>query len=78
MAVVDYFQDQEQTSRGLFEFCGLEWHPGCLDFHKTPRPVQTAANWQVRQPIYTHSVGRWKHYEKFLEPLKRALGYRPN
>ena len=39
--------------------------------------LQTASNWQVRQPIYTHSVGRWRHYEPFLQPLKEALEWSP-
>ena len=29
--------------------------------------------WQARQPVYRSSVGRWRHYEKYLDPLKQAL-----
>jgi hypothetical protein len=36
--------------------------------------VRTASFWQVRQPLYASSVGRWRHYEQHLEPLKAALG----
>ena len=32
------------------------------------------SRWQVRQPIYTTSVKRWKKYEEFLDPLKEGLG----
>jgi hypothetical protein len=67
--------DQEAVSRRLIDFCGLPWHDGCLEFHRNPRPVLTLSNWQVRRPIYTHSIGRWKHYEPFLEPLKKSLGW---
>jgi hypothetical protein len=52
----------------------LPWETRCLDFHKTDRTVLTSSVWQVRQPIYTRSVGRWKHYEKHLGPLLAALG----
>ncbi len=29
---------------------------------------------QVRQPIYTTAVGRWRAYEAFLAPLLAELG----
>jgi hypothetical protein len=35
--------------------------------------VATVSHWQVRQPIYTSSIGRWRHYEKHLGPLFTAL-----
>ena len=66
--------NQEKGSREIIDFCGLEWDDKCLAFHELERPVQTASLWQVRQPIYTSSVGRWRHYEKYLGPLKESLG----
>jgi tetratricopeptide (TPR) repeat protein len=61
--------DLKGESRRLIEFLGLEWEPACLDFHRTERPVLTASAWQVRQPLYPRSVGRWRHYERHLAPL---------
>jgi tetratricopeptide (TPR) repeat protein len=52
----------ESTARQLLDYCGLEWHPNCLAFYRTPRPVRTASLAQVRQPIYQHSLHRWRHY----------------
>jgi tetratricopeptide (TPR) repeat protein len=69
----EFVGDLEGQSRRLIEFLGLEWEPACLDFHKTERPVLTASVWQVRQPIYNKSVGRWRHYESHLGPLLAAL-----
>jgi tetratricopeptide (TPR) repeat protein len=60
--------------RRLLEHCGLDFEPTCLAFHQTQRPVRTASAEQVRQPIYTSSVGHWRHFEQELEPLRRALG----
>lgn len=77
MLEVDYQEmiaDQETQSRRLIDFLGLDWDPACLNFHETRRTVQTASRWQVRQPIYKTSVGRWKDFEKHLGPLKEALG----
>jgi len=65
--------NQEEVSRELIAFCGLEWDSRCLDFYKSDRPIFTSSNWQVRQPMYTSSVGRWKNYGRFLDPLRELL-----
>ncbi len=65
--------DPEGNARRLIAACGLEWDPACLEFHRSKRPVRTASATQVRQPIYTRSVGRWKHYEAHLPDLFAAL-----
>jgi tetratricopeptide (TPR) repeat protein len=72
LLVVPYAQllaDLETWSRRIVEFIGLEWDARCLQFHQTQRSVLTASSWQVRQPIYSRSVGRWRNYEKFVGPL---------
>jgi hypothetical protein len=56
------------------DHCGLPFDPACLAFHQTQRAVRTASAEQVRQPIYTSSIGYWRHFEAHLEPLRRALG----
>jgi tetratricopeptide (TPR) repeat protein len=63
----------ESVSRELVAWCGLDWDPACLDFHKSPRPVRTASAAQVRRQIYSSSVGRWQHYEQPLAPLLSQL-----
>lgn len=62
--------DQEIWSRKMLDFIGLEWDPRTLDFHLNKRQVTTASAWQVRQKVYKSSVARWRHYEKFIGPLK--------
>ncbi len=66
--------DLEGESKKLLAFCGLEWNPACLNFHKTERPVETASAVQVRQPIYRSSIARAAHYRSHLAPLREALG----
>jgi len=73
---VDYEEtvsDLEGVARRLVAICGLEWEPACLEFHRTQRPVRTASVAQVRQPIYSRSVGRWKNYEHTLADLFAKL-----
>ncbi len=70
----DMVADQEGMTRRLIENCGLEWDDKCLAFYKDERAVKTPSNWQVRQPIYKSSSGRWRNYEKHLKPLIEGLG----
>lgn len=73
---IDYEEtvaDLESVARRLVSWCGLEWEPACLNFHQTARPVRTASVTQVRQPIYTASVARWKSYEPALGSLFAQL-----
>jgi tetratricopeptide (TPR) repeat protein len=77
MLSVDYealIADPEGESRRLIEFLGLDWEPACLDLHRSKRPVFSASLWQVRQPVFGRSVGRWRHYERHLQPLFDVLG----
>ena len=69
--------DQEGWSRKIIAFLGLDWDPQVLEFHKTERSVLTASHWQVRQKIYSSSVGRWKNYEKFIGPLLKLRDLSP-
>ena len=61
--------DLEGEARRLMKFCDLDWHPDCLEFHRSERPVFTASSTQIRQPLFTSSVGRWRHYEDQLKQL---------
>jgi tetratricopeptide (TPR) repeat protein len=57
----------------MLEFIGVPWHARCLEFNLTARPVVTASKWQVRQKLFGSSVGRWRHYQRFLTPLMPLL-----
>lgn len=70
----DMVVNQEEESRRLVEFCGLQWEEGCLNFHESRRVVHTFSYDQVRRPIYKKSVERWKNYESHLGPLIAVLG----
>ncbi len=65
--------DQEGQSRELIAHIGLEWDEACLEFYKGERQVRTFSKDQVRRPIYSDSVKRWKRYEPHIGPLLDAL-----
>lgn len=73
VAYEDTVADLEGVARRLVAWCGLEWEPACLEFHQNDRPVRTASVAQVRQPLYTRSVERWRHYEPALGGLFEQL-----
>ena len=73
---VDYealVTNQERISRDLLSFCGLEWSDTCLEFYTASTTVQSLSRVQVRQPVYRTAIGRWKNYQKHLQPLVAVL-----
>ena len=65
---------ESQVSR-ILDHCGLDFEESCVRFHETKRAVNTASSEQVRQPIYTGALGKWRHYEKNLDLWQDQLGY---
>ena len=59
----------------LLSFCNLSWEEQCLHVERNTLPVSTASKVQVREPINTRSIGRWKHYEAHTLNLQKLLGY---
>jgi tetratricopeptide (TPR) repeat protein len=57
----------------LLDFCGLPWDARCLNFHENAGPVATPSATQVRRPLYSASVGRWRRYEPLMQPALRIL-----
>lgn len=69
----DLVADPEEWARKLVAHCGLDWHPACLDTEQGDGAVVTASAHQVRRPVHTTSVGRWRSVSDRLEPLQRVL-----
>jgi tetratricopeptide (TPR) repeat protein len=64
----------EVEVRRLLAFLGLPFEEQCLRFYESSRMVQTLSFEQVAMPLYQSGVGQWRHYERWLDPLKAALG----
>jgi hypothetical protein len=69
----DIVRDQAAASRRLIDFVGLRWDDEVLRFHESPAPSATASAVQVRRPIYSSSVGKWRHHAERLAPLRACL-----
>lgn len=70
----DLVQHPIDGAKRIIDYVGLEWDDRCAQSHKTVRSVSTLSTDQVRKPMYTSSIGRWKHYEQHIAPLIDALG----
>jgi tetratricopeptide (TPR) repeat protein len=70
----DVVLDLDGNVRRLLDFCGLDFEPQCIEFHRTERSVRTASSEQVRQPLYREGLDHWKNFEPWLAPLEAALG----
>jgi tetratricopeptide (TPR) repeat protein len=62
-----------ETIKSLLDYLNLPWEDACLDPQKNSRIVYTSSHDQVRQPLYTKSIGRWRNYEKHITPLMKLL-----
>ena len=63
----------DETMRRIVDFVGLPWHADCTEFYTNDRHVKTASAEQVRQPIYTTSIGRHLPYKEALAAFKEEL-----
>jgi len=69
----DLVQDREAQTRRLVKFCDLPWDEACLRPEENLRTVVTPSFWQVRQPVYTGSLDRWRRYEAWLGPFSTLM-----
>ena len=71
----DLVDEPWRQVRRALTLLGLEWDDGIADYRHCIQakvinsPTQTA----VRQPIYRTAVGRWKNYQRHLEPYLDRL-----
>ena len=67
-------QNPQAEVKDLLAFCNLPWEAQCLQIENNTLPVSPASKVQVKEPINTHSIGRWKRYELQTEALQKSLG----
>ncbi len=63
----------EPNARELIAYLDLPWEDACLRFHEQKKAVSTASAVQVREPVHTRSIGRWRRYEAQLQPMLEIL-----
>ncbi|MGM0525502.1 MAG: tetratricopeptide repeat-containing sulfotransferase family protein [Pseudomonadota bacterium] len=63
-------RDPEPYVKDILAFCNLSWQQNCVHIEQNTAPVSTASKMQVREPINTQSIGRWKRYKSHTEELE--------
>jgi tetratricopeptide (TPR) repeat protein len=80
----DMVADLESVARKALAFLGVPWDDRVLAFQETARKkrVISPTYADVTQPVYQRARGRWRNYQKYmephlaaLEPLVKAFGY---
>lgn len=69
----DTVKDLEKHARVLIDYLELAWEDSCLRFHEKDEAVSTASAVQVREPVHTRSIGRWRRYAQQLASLRETL-----
>jgi len=71
----DVIEDLESMARRTLDFLGVPWNPKVLKFdeHARQKRVRSPTYADVTQPVYKRARGRWRNYEKYLEPYLERL-----
>jgi Tfp pilus assembly protein PilF len=70
----DLITQPEVMTRRILAHCGLEWDDRTLRYWEAKRPVKSGSVFQVRQPLYDQSIGRWRPFAPYLRPLFEPFG----
>ena len=62
-----------QESKRIAEYVGIPWTEHLTEVHDAVEACSTASAAQVRKPINTASIHKWRNYESQLEPLRKRL-----
>lgn len=67
---IDYEElvfDRKNVLQSMCDFLDVGWDESFLHHHNNSRVVNTPSLWQVRQPMYTSSIGRWKRFSSLFD-----------
>src|SRR5262249_51640543 len=80
----DVVTDIEAQARRCLHALSLEWDPAVLEYRSRleSKPVSSPTYEAVIKPVYKTAIGRWRNYQRYLEPvlevvepLVREFGY---
>jgi len=68
-------EDLESVSKRVLEFLGLAWDERVLHFdeHARQKLVRSPTYSDVTKPVFKGAIGRWRNYQKYLEPWMDKL-----
>jgi tetratricopeptide (TPR) repeat protein len=71
----DMVENLESVARKTLDFLGVPWDGRVLGFdeHARKKNVRSPTYADVTQPVYRRALGRWRNYQKHLEPHLKKL-----
>ena len=78
---VDYesvVADPQPQIQRITSFLGIDFDEACLRFHELDRAVITPSHDQVRKPLNSQGIGRWRRYERHLGGVLDPHPIRPD
>jgi len=69
----DLVTDTEAQARRVLAWCGLAWEDAVLSPAENDTPSTTASAAQVREPVHTRSLQKWRKYQAGLALLRERL-----
>jgi hypothetical protein len=71
----DMVEDLESVARRTLGFLDVPWDAGVLGFdeHARKKAVRSPTYADVAKPVYKTAMGRWRNYQKYLEPHLETL-----
>ncbi|ALS99553.1 tetratricopeptide repeat-containing sulfotransferase family protein [Lacimicrobium alkaliphilum] len=66
-------REPQTALKSVLGYCNLEWQADCLHFERNADASTTGSAAQIRQRLYTSSVGKWRHYKAQLVELEKRL-----
>ena len=67
--------DLPSAARRVLDFLGVSWDATVLryDEHARAKQVRSPSYADVAKPLFKSAIGRWRNYQKFLEPFQEKL-----
>jgi tetratricopeptide (TPR) repeat protein len=73
LALKDWVDDFSGTLTRILDFLDLPHDDACERFYEQDTRVRTVSRAQVKQPVNSRGIGRWRPYEAQLQPLIAEL-----
>ena len=71
----DFVHDLPGAARRVLDFVGAPWDERVIRFHEhaMKKPVRSPSYADVVKPVFNRAVGRWRNYQRYLEPWLSKL-----
>ncbi len=68
-------EDLPTVARSVLDFLGVGFEENVLNFyeHARKKHVKSPSHADVKKPLYRTAVGRWRNYQRYLEPYMAGL-----